>query len=1293
MLSQHTIPNTITCSAEPGPFAKKSCAANAASPKASANFPSEPKGDSARSSATGQQTAADTPAAEGCSSHATLLDAGTISAAAAKGVGEITTAATAHSQPEEGTAADVATPAAATVHTAAFDEQIPTGTGVLAVSASAVAVGQQAPGILQLTDVYKSDIASPREVHCMVQPESLINSKLDTTNHSTTYEGCWLELHPSSNSSSNLVMVASDGFPAATARVCLSAPVDSSSSTMTIVTQKVAIRAFHKQPGQKAAAKQRSSAAYQEVRALRLLRGRLQAAQLIAEGTITRTAPQQSVAPQEATQQSADGSTSLARDGIAACINICAGFVAPAAVGNTGSTPTAAAAASPQQQEQLSCAVLEWCPNDVSQILEQYVRLSEFNTKVVAEGVVQLLQAMQSGQLDGCVIVHGGLKLKNVRRRTSDQTIAVTGFEGCNVYQLAATGGKEGSSSGSSNNNSAVLADAARDVVALGLMVWEMLLGRLPHLLSGDKLPTSLDAAPELEQKLEQFVDSADDLLGVEAEGLQVSAAARDFIGCCCGVGAARRAAAAAGEPRCLTPDQLWAHPWLCDMAQYDDDMGVLSDDFQAAGTHTDDLSAQLLADDQPTHCNHCGAELGSNLNSGAAAPAVLTSMVCGMCGQSYHPYDTHSDTMEEALPDAFWQDTAAHCGTPSDPASTKQDAETAATSAGDAACTTAAADGEPGPYEAAAAVNQATVQEDESAGDMPAPSTFAAIAADKVVDSADESAVAGQTPGQCSAAAHPEAAGQDTAAAAATSAGESVVDAAAGAAAEGWAVADAATQARAAGVSEGDAVIWGIWQEAVTNSAGCGRRWGPCSGQWLQLPCSRLQDPAAPSTVDVYTGGTLGVGGFGEAYEGLLVGVECSSNSSSIVQLAGSDELRCVIESDFKQRLAAEANIEPMPPTDGAASSITITTQRVATKTFKLQHRSIAGEILQQMMDREITALKMLQQQPGAVQMLEQSQVLQLTVLPQPAGLVDVAAAAATATAAAAGNATLDDSYSSMVHEETVQCVVMDWFPMDLSKLMRLLGRPPNTWFSEHMAKDIIKQLVGVLHTMHSGALDGQKVIHCDLKPANILIRLELNEGCINIHVAVADFGSCKIVPQETAAAVAEATQAAAAADAAHGEAAAPDDQGGAAVATTDCTDLLCTPGYVPMDLRMRPADGGSHIYSGCGDVYAVGNITLELLLAPLRRLMPAGLLSSGPDSYEDYVAWHEKVAAFVDNATDLMGVRPPGLVISAAARDFVGCCFGVGRAAEARGHSWQAKRLTVSQLLEHPWLQDEQS
>jgi hypothetical protein len=93
---------------------------------------------------------------------------------------------------------------------------------------------------------------------------------------------------------------------------------------------------------------------------------------------------------------------------------------------------------------------------------------------------------------------------------------------------------------------------------ALGVVVVEMLLGSLAG-VCGSGAPRSLAQAEQWEQQLSMLVDGELQL----PEGVVVSAAARQLIGCCCGVGRERVAAAARGEAKRLTPAQLKHTAWL----------------------------------------------------------------------------------------------------------------------------------------------------------------------------------------------------------------------------------------------------------------------------------------------------------------------------------------------------------------------------------------------------------------------------------------------------------------------------------------------------------------------------------------------------------------------------------------------------------------------------------------------------------------------------------------------------------------------------------------------------------
>jgi serine/threonine protein kinase len=126
------------------------------------------------------------------------------------------------------------------------------------------------------------------------------------------------------------------------------------------------------------------------------------------------------------------------------------------------------------------------------------------------------------------------------------------------VYSTAAAAVGYDDNGGSGSTSKRRSYNASVDVFALGVVVVEMLLGSL-HGLCEHGPPRSLEQAQQWEQRLGEFVDGELQL----PKGVLVSAAARQFVGCCCGVGRERAAAAARGEPKRLTPAQLKGVAWL----------------------------------------------------------------------------------------------------------------------------------------------------------------------------------------------------------------------------------------------------------------------------------------------------------------------------------------------------------------------------------------------------------------------------------------------------------------------------------------------------------------------------------------------------------------------------------------------------------------------------------------------------------------------------------------------------------------------------------------------------------
>jgi serine/threonine protein kinase len=96
------------------------------------------------------------------------------------------------------------------------------------------------------------------------------------------------------------------------------------------------------------------------------------------------------------------------------------------------------------------------------------------------------------------------------------------------------------------------------DVFALGVVVVEMLMGSLEGIFPSGS-PKTAEQVLQWEQQLGALVDGEVQ----PPEGVQVSPEALQFIGCCCGVGRERLAAAARGEASRLKPQQLLETAWL----------------------------------------------------------------------------------------------------------------------------------------------------------------------------------------------------------------------------------------------------------------------------------------------------------------------------------------------------------------------------------------------------------------------------------------------------------------------------------------------------------------------------------------------------------------------------------------------------------------------------------------------------------------------------------------------------------------------------------------------------------
>ncbi len=80
---------------------------------------------------------------------------------------------------------------------------------------------------------------------------------------------------------------------------------------------------------------------------------------------------------------------------------------------------------------------------------------------------------------------------------------------------------------------------------------------------------------------------------------------------------------------------------------------------------------------------------------------------------------------------------------------------------------------------------------------------------------------------------------------------------------------------------------------------------------------------------------------------------------------------------------------------------------------------------------------------------------------------------------------------------------MVLEYFPD--GTLLDLVNESRNQ-VQEELAANIIKQILEAVSKLHQ-----KRIVHCDIKPANILIRKQENKI---YEIVIADFGIAKVVP-----------------------------------------------------------------------------------------------------------------------------------------------------------------------------------
>jgi serine/threonine protein kinase len=209
--------------------------------------------------------------------------------------------------------------------------------------------------------------------------------------------------------------------------------------------------------------------------------------------------------------------------------------------------------------------------------------------------------------------------------------------------------------------------------------------------------------------------------------------------------------------------------------------------------------------------------------------------------------------------------------------------------------------------------------------------------------------------------------------------------------------------------------------------------------------------------------------------------------------------------------------------------------------------------------------------------------------------------------------------------------CLVLEYLPR--GPVSNVQGKCP-----EIVAKTVLRPVLCLLELMHSGEL-GCRIVHRDIKPDNLLQRIPKSGR--GVELVLSDFGCCFIELKPRA-----------------------NHPFVAGMHTCIGTSFFKAPEVASMVGRAAGAGGmGASI-----DCYAFG-VTVTQVLGCLE--VQEGM------TVEDF---QQQLADFVD--------APGDHTASAAAREFVGCCCGVGRMRTVAAAYGESARMTPAQLLETAWM-----
>jgi serine/threonine protein kinase len=190
------------------------------------------------------------------------------------------------------------------------------------------------------------------------------------------------------------------------------------------------------------------------------------------------------------------------------------------------------------------------------------------------------------------------------------------------------------------------------------------------------------------------------------------------------------------------------------------------------------------------------------------------------------------------------------------------------------------------------------------------------------------------------------------------------------------------------------------------------------------------------------------------------------------------------------------------------------------------------------------------------------------------------------------------------------------------------------NGAYSEAGAARLVREVASTLAFLH-----GIGVVHADLKPENIMLSRQSDDGASNAVVKLVDFGSAEIVTGE------------------------------AVPSTASASDFTLTPAYAPPEVLNKTKDDGSMVESSM-DMWALG-VILYIMLVGMHPFDPNG--GASDDEIEEYVKDVKRMPS-IRNSHYTRHLSPSAVELI-----------------EGLMNRDPKQRMTAEQMLEHPWVRGE--